>query len=217
MIEVVIFDMDGVLLDSEPFHEMARQKMYQKYGISCFKDMPKPVGKSTELFWEEMKQRCSLKKSGPDLEKEQYEIVLSGLIQNQVPLSRGLEEVMVWLKHQGIKVGLASSSTRFLVEGILCWKKLETYFDEVVTGDEVRNRKPSPEIYETIGKRLNGKPENTLAIEDSFTGVLAAKRAGVRCVGYKNLTSGQQDLSMADIRIEALIELKTVIEKGIFV
>lgn len=207
-IEAVVFDMDGVLLDSEPYHELARQKMYQKYGVLDGSSLPQPVGKSTKDFWEEIRRAFDIEKEAAFLEQEQYENVLKDLQADEAGLSKGLDDLLELLKRKKIKIGLASSSTKYLVYGILRWKKIEGYFDEILTGDEVKHRKPNPEIYKKMQTKLAVTAKETLAIEDSFSGVLAAKKAGMFCVGYRNPTSGNQDLSMADVCINSLCELE---------
>jgi HAD superfamily hydrolase (TIGR01509 family) len=97
-----------------------------------------------------------------------------------------------------IKLAVASSSHKRMIEYVL--KKLEIidFFDSIVGAEDIDRSKPDPEIFLMSAKRLNVKPEECIVVEDSKLGVEAAKKAGMKCLGYFNPSSGKQDLSKAD-------------------
>ena len=103
--------------------------------------------------------------------------------------------MLCWCVQNGWLIGLASSSTRRLVEQILNSLKIKKYFDVIVCGDEVINKKPAPDIYEKVLNLAGLKQNKAIAVEDSETGIKAAKAAGIFCYGYRNKSSGNQDLS----------------------
>lgn len=206
-LELLIFDMDGVVLDSEPLHETARQMMYRKYGIGDIQGLPDPVGKSASEFWGLVIQAGGLQQNPQSLEDEQYALVGRQVRENHIPASAGLMQVLAWAKRNGIRIGLASSSSRSLVDPVLELLHIDPYFDCTVTGDEVTRKKPDPEVYLTILRREGISAGRTAAVEDSAAGVASAQGAGIFCYGYQNATSGEQDLSDANRLINRLDEI----------
>lgn len=205
--KTLIFDMDGVILDSEPLHQNAREMMYKKYHIQLDDSFPDPVGKSSSGFWELVKLKYNRNWKSEEMEAEQYSLVGEQVRDHHISATEGLKDVLDWAKERGCKVGLASSSTRMLVECILNLLEIEQYFDVVVCGDEVEQKKPAPDVYQTALKYLKEEPSNAVAVEDSSTGIQAAKSAGLFCYGYRNQSSGEQDLSQADKIINNLGEI----------
>lgn len=205
--KLIIFDMDGVIIDSEPLHENARQMMYKKFDIKPDDSLPNPIGNPTDGYWKLCIDKYKLDENNLELEKMQYDLVLNQIIEYNLPPSNGLMEVLKWAKENNIKIALASSSTRHLVDGILKGLKVHDFFDCVIAGDEVKVKKPDPEIYLRILKKLGIKPGDAVAIEDSNPGIMAAMSAGIFCYGYNNPTSLGQDVSIADKKIDSLIEI----------
>lgn len=197
-IKILIFDMDGVILDSEPLHETARQIMYEKYDIVADESFPDPVGKSARGFWKMVGEKYGRCWDIYQMEEEQFRLVAEQVESNHTPPTKGLLKVLEWGRKEGIKIGLASSSARLLVDRVLAALKIAQYFDVAVSGDEVDNKKPAPDVYERVLQIAGFKPEEAAAVEDSGTGVKAAKNAGIYCYGYKNETSGNQNLTDAD-------------------
>ena len=208
--KIMIFDMDGVILDSEPLHQNAREILYKKYGIYNIENLPDPVGKSSSGFWEIVGKRNDRIWDSDQMEKEQYDLVAEQVRNNDQVKSEGLEELLCWCVQNGWLIGLASSSTRRLVEQILEALHIQKYFDVIVCGDEVQNKKPAPDIYEKVLRLADVSQDNAFAVEDSDTGITAAKKAEIFCYGYRNKSSGQQSLSGAD---EVINHLKEIMEK----
>lgn len=206
-LKLLIFDMDGVILDSEPLHENARQMMFQRFGIVPDDTFPDPVGNSSSGFWRQVIARCGIEGEPLDLEKEQYRLVARQIEENRIPPSEGLKELLLWAKNHRIKVGLASSSTRVLVDDALRLLEIGRYFDYTVSGDEVPAKKPAPDVYQKVLGMAGIAADNAAAVEDTHTGMLAAKNAGIFCYGYRNTTSGAQDMSAADRIINKLEEI----------
>lgn len=196
--KILIFDMDGVVLDSEPLHQRAREMMYEKYGVKPLDCFPDPVGKSSRLFWETVADICGMAWDSKQMEDEQFSLVAEQVETGRVPVTEGLLEVLGQAKEEGVKAGLATSSDRAMVERVLRALGIIQYFDIIVTGDEVANKKPFPDVYERVLEIAGINPGRAAAVEDSSAGVEAAKSAGIYCYGYRNETSGEQNLEKAD-------------------
>lgn len=204
---LIIFDMDGVVLNSEPFHEIARQAMYSRLGIRKTKDFPEPVGASASGFWRMVLEQQGLTGDPVALQQEQYQRVEDQIRENHLGPSDGLLEVFDWAKAHGMKIGLASSSTQPLVDHTLELVHVREYFDYVVAGDQVSRKKPDPEIYRKVMELAGEAPEVSVAVEDTAAGIASARGAGIFCYGYDNPTSGPQDLSGASRIIRNLREI----------
>ena len=196
--KILIFDMDGVVLDSEPLHQRAREMMYEKYGVKPLDCFPDPVGKSSRLFWETVADICGMAWDSKQMEDEQFSLVAEQVETGLVPVTEGLLEVLGQAEEEGIKTGLATSSDRAMVERVLRALGIIQHFDIIVTGDEVANKKPFPDVYERVLEIAGISPGRAAAEEDSSAGGEAAKNAGIYCYGYRNETSGEQNLEKAD-------------------
>lgn len=196
--KILIFDMDGVVLDSEPLHQRAREMMYEKYGVKPLGCFPDPVGKSSRLFWETVADICGMAWDSKQMEDEQFSLVAEQVETGRVSVTEGLLEVLGQAEEEGIKTGLATSSDRAMVERVLRALGIIQHFDIIVTGDEVANKKPFPDVYERVLEIAGISPDRAAAVEDSSAGVEAAKSAGIYCYGYRNETSGEQNLEKAD-------------------
>lgn len=205
--KAIIFDMDGVLLDSEPLHENARQEMYRELNIVLDDTFPDPVGKSCSDFWDLILEKLQIPGNGVDKERQHYQMVSQQIEKYHVGPSEGVIELLQWAKQNGMKIGLASSSSRFLVDDALRLLNIETYFDFTAAGDEVAAKKPAPDLYLKVLDAFGITGDEAIAVEDSRSGVAAAKTAGIYCFGYQNPTSGNQDLSQADQQIQKLSEI----------
>lgn len=203
-LKILIFDMDGVILDSEPLHEIARQRMFGELGIVPDETFPEAVGKSASGYWRQIVKICGLNNDPYTLEARQYHLVAQQIKESHVPPSAGLPEVLKWAKMNKIKIGLASSSNRTLVDEALAFLGIREYFDYTVSGNEVKTKKPAPDVYLKVLEMAGIAPEYAAAVEDSRAGVEAAQSAGIFCYGYKNPTSGGQNVNAADEVIEHL-------------
>lgn len=209
--KAVIFDMDGVLIDSEPGHLIQEERLFQSLGISLDKEgHNKFVGTTTQYMWNILKKDFNLKNTIDELialdRNEYYEFLTKE--EKVVPID-GIPELIKNLKSSGIKIAVASSSPLKVIEYILNTFKLYNYFDQIVTGDYVKRSKPNPDVFLYASQRLDMAPKDCIVVEDSHNGVMAAKNANMTCVGFRNPHSGIQDLSMADIIIDSFKNINT--------
>lgn len=207
--KMLIFDMDGVILDSEPLHQRARELVCEKYGIEVNEeDLPNPVGKSSSEFYSIIFEITGTKGLNPDkLEAEQFELVGRLARENNVPCNDGLIELLSWCQDNDILIGLASSSNRHLVDDILDALGIADYFSYTVSGEEIASKKPAPDVYNKVLSLAGVSAADACAVEDSAAGIAAAKAAGIYCFGYNNPTSKGQNQSEADCIIDNLIQV----------
>lgn len=198
MISTVIFDMDGVIIDSEPIYFKVEQELLQELGIDFSKkEHSKYVGRSD--LWQSIKDKYGLDFDPDEIQEREQNQYMTYLAEsfNDEPVE-GVSELIKSLNSDGYTLVLASSSPMGNIYFVLNKFGLLDFFSHKVSGDELETSKPHPEIFLEAAKMAETEPRHCLVIEDSQNGVRAAKNAGMRCVGYRNLNSGQQDLSAAD-------------------
>lgn len=204
MLEAVIFDMDGVLIDSEPVHYESNKKIMQEFGYNLEYDYYKQfIGSTLTHMWEVIKKDYEISNEISELNRmsEQYSnniIKENGYI--RVP---GAAELVKMFNDNGIKLAVASSSSAYLIDKAVSYLGIKECFDVLVSGENIANPKPSPDIFLKAAESLGVDVGRCLVIEDSANGVKAAKAAGMACVGYINPNSGEQDLSKADYLVES--------------
>ena len=204
----VIFDMDGVIIDSEPIH-MESDKMTMKYFDREISDeeLNNYVGISNPDMWSELREKYHMTASIEEI-LEKHTSYKKHLFENRklTPI-KGIKMLLDDLKNSGIRVGLASSSTKEFIEIILNNLGLLEYFESIISCDDVARSKPSPDIFIKAAEVLRVKPSDCLVIEDSSHGVKAAKLAEMKCIGFINPNSGKQDLSLADAVVCSIEEI----------
>ena len=208
MVKAVIFDMDGVIIDSEPAY-MARQEAYLKARGRKYRksDLNRLVGASNRESWELL---WRLSDPGMTMEevKEDYRRYQSG--QPPVDYARilnpGFDKTAAALRERGVRMALASSSPLVHIRMVLKECGIDGWFEEVVSGQQFTKSKPDPEIYRYTLLRLGLCPDEAVAVEDSAYGIQAAKAAGLICIALRENRFGfRQD--EADYRIETLPQL----------
>lgn len=206
--KLMIFDLDGVIMDSEPLHREAKVRVMRELGLDAEGlDLNSHVGRPNSELWDEVIAKNSLSLSSAELESRQYDSILEQLVENRTPVSRGLKSLLDLLGRLEISCAVCSSSNRTYVDRVLSHFSLKDTFSVVVAGDEVTAKKPAPDGYLLVLERAGVKSSSAYAVEDSTAGVTAAGDAGIECIGYANPTSGNQNLSGAFMRIDALDEI----------
>lgn len=194
-----IFDMDGVLVDSEPAHIQQEERSFARHGVVLDEtELSRFTGTTQRYMWNAIKTKYGLADSVDCLMADHRQQLMNVFNSTPLPPMPGVKQLLVTLKEAGLPCAVASSSPRELVELILRKAGLQLFFKEIVCGDEVKHSKPDPEIFLTAAKRLGIPPSSCVVVEDSAHGVAAAKAAKMFCVGLRNPNSGQQDLSAAD-------------------
>jgi HAD superfamily hydrolase (TIGR01509 family) len=207
MIETVIFDLDGVIIDSEPYHFLVEKQLFKEYGADITDDEHLSfVGTSSNDMWHKIKIKTDIKYSIEELVNISERKFLSYLdkVKDIKPIS-GVDELILDLYKSEFQLIIASSSSRKIINTVLKKFNLSKYFSFIVSGAELIHSKPNPEIFHEACKISSTKPERCLVIEDSENGVKAAKSANMSCVAYRNPNSGNQNLSSADLVINDFI------------
>lgn len=204
MLRAVIFDMDGVMVDSEPQHGKAAIEVLKRYGINADMEYHEQfIGSSTENMAKQVVEQNHLSVSPEQLLEELNQAKRDiHRREGYIPLP-GIQEMIPLLTHAGFKLAIASSSNPGEIETALKSIKLKKYFDKLVSSSHTEHPKPAPDIYNLVLKELGVNPAEAIVVEDSANGVAAAKAAGLPCVGYVNPHSGNQDLSQADVLLES--------------
>ena len=204
----IIFDMDGVLLDSEPMHQEIIYEVFQLEGISFDKAYIQTLtGMSAFPMWEKVKRDAQRSESVEELIKFHRDYFFKRLPEVKVPLVPHVKDVLEKFKNEGKHLSLASSSGRKLIDIFTQQTNIAHYFEVIMSGDDVQYSKPNPEIFLKVAQRYGLSATQFTVIEDSTNGVKAAKSAGMQCVGFQNPLSGGQDLSQADLLIHSMQEL----------
>jgi beta-phosphoglucomutase family hydrolase len=208
MIDTVIFDMDGVIIDSEPLHMEAEQEIFRAIGITISSEKHATfVGTSSKNMWEMIIRDHALTTPIETLieqNKIAYRKRLAVAIDAAVP---GVTELIRTLHASGFKLAVASSSVPEDIETVLAMFSLRSFFTAVVSGSNVQYSKPHPEIFLKTADLLQSDPADCLVIEDSENGVRAAKSAGMKCIGFRNVNSGNQNLTLADKVVDSIGEI----------
>ncbi|WP_096202903.1 HAD family hydrolase [Bacillus sp. FJAT-45350] len=209
MIKAVIFDCDGLLIDTETPWYWANKELYQQYDI----DLPlelyaKCIGNPTfEDFhpYEYLKEKGQLKIETKELQKK------AGAIHKRImstqELRQGVIDYLEEAKKLGVKIGLASSSNEAWVLNLLNRFDILGYFDTICTGDMVERAKPYPDLYEAALKNLQVNKHEAIAFEDSVNGLLAAKAAGLSCVIVPNEATSVLTFENHDFQIESMSDM----------
>ena len=192
--------MDGVIIDSEPTHQKLEFEMFDELGLTISDEEHKTyVGTSSIDMWTRIRETHGLNKTPEELLLYGRKKYWEALGQNRVPLVNGSQELMALLHQEGFIIQVASSATRPTVDKVIEHFALGDMIQHRIGGNEVKKSKPDPEIFLKAAKQSNSKPAHCLVIEDSTNGIIAAKEAGMHCIGYKNQGTGDQDLSLADV------------------
>lgn len=210
MLKVVIFDMDGVIFDSEEFRYRVVKKIMNDYNIEMArKEYDLYVGGTLFNMWSDLKDKYSLDMSVNDLIQRDKNSYYDYLLTNKdlVKSIKGIDALINKLTENGFYLAIASSSPMGVIKLIIDGCGLTGYFKMIVSGDDIKNSKPDPEIFVTTARRIGVNCEECIVIEDSTNGVMAAKAAGMRIIGYINKNSGNQDLSKADIIIDSFLSV----------
>ncbi len=208
MLKAVIFDMDGVIIDSEPQHARAAVLALEKFHVSIQIEYAYNfIGTSTPVMCKKMIEDFQLSATVEEIIKANEEAKETLIRSEGYPFIPYIKELMWDLHENGMKLIIASSSSAAAIESVMNSLGINGIFDGYISGMNMKHPKPAPDIFLAAAKQLGVEPSECLVIEDSNHGVTAAAAAGITCVGFANPNSGNQDLSKAAMLIEGFEEV----------
>jgi HAD superfamily hydrolase (TIGR01509 family) len=198
--KAVIFDMDGVLIDSEPTYIKIEHDMLDELGIKVDeKTKSSLVGMQMENAWNMLKSKFIISKTIEELVIDERNRFKKYMESGEVLPVKGAFELLKSVRDSGFKTAIASSSYKDEIKVSIELFGFGDYLDVVVSGEEVENGKPNPDIFNKAAKELGVNNKDCIVIEDSKNGVIAAKEANMLCIGYNDIETLDQDLSIADL------------------
>lgn len=204
-----IFDMDGVLIDSEQYYQQVEKMVFMQLGLPITPEEHLLYkGTATDEMWKRIKKKHSLELSVDELVKITGDMTIPLFRKmNQLPLMPGIVGSLEWLRGKGFSLALASSSFPEIIEIVLDRGHLRSFFQVVVNSRMAGASKPAPDIFILASRQLGVPPEKCVVIEDSYNGITAAKAAGMYCIAFNGPGSEIRDQLKADFRITRFSEL----------
>jgi HAD superfamily hydrolase (TIGR01509 family) len=210
-IAAILFDMDGVLMDSEPLHLRATQfALGDRARSYTERDNRAFFGATDAEMFRALRILFDLDASTDDLVRRKREHLVS-LVRTEGRALPGVPDVLLWLRASGLRLGLVSASPRPVIDAILDAVRLGGAFETLVSGDEVPRGKPAPDGYLMAARRLAVDPERCFVVEDTRNGVLAAKAAGMAVAAVPGPATSHEDFSTADLILPSLEALPKVL------
>ncbi|MFW6173067.1 MAG: HAD family hydrolase [Elusimicrobiota bacterium] len=206
MIKAVVFDMDGVMIDSEWIYKKACQNVLSKYGKKATEELfQAQMGRSMEEAQQIIVEMTGLKIQPEKIGKEYINEYLR-LSEELLKPNPGLYKLINSLKNR-VSLAVASSTQQSVVEKILEKFGIKKDFSAITGGDKVKRSKPYPEIYTMTSKKLGVQPANCIVIEDSPAGIESAKKAGMTVFALKTEHNSNMDIANADSQFDSLCEI----------
>lgn len=202
--QAVIFDMDGVLTDSEPLYAEAMNVVLKSTGsVLTDEDHEAIMGSSIAETWEWAHKRFSLSGKPPDW-LQAYDKAVVELLSTRAEPNPGIHSLLDEIEERGVKIGLASSSQHNWVLAVLKRLGIEGRFRAVAACEMVKEAKPAPDLYLLAASKLRVDPGACIALEDSPRGIRAGKAAGMRTIALRTGPTARMDISHADHIIDRL-------------
>lgn len=207
MIEAVIFDMDGLLIDSEPFWQLEELNAFAKKGIVLTPEMQKETyGLGTDeviMHWYNYQPWENLDLD--EIKREVFDNVKAHILREGKAM-KGVSQALHFFKQRKMPVGLATSSPRELIHTVMEVLRIENDIEVTVSAEDTGFGKPHPSVYLEAARQLGADPARCLAFEDSFNGLIAAKAARMKTVIIPEPPVDQPRYSIADLRLASLEE-----------
>jgi HAD superfamily hydrolase (TIGR01509 family) len=215
MIKAIIFDFDGLLIDSEPVWFKARKAILSEFNLDwTWNDQKNTLGVSTKDWVSYMSSKLGDKLTSEQILNTVISKMREFYTKGEAKSKPGADEALKFCKNKKFIVGLASGSYKDLLLSAIRSKGWEKYFDEILSSDDLKNGKPAPDIYIEILRRLRVKPEESIILEDSRDGIKAGKAAGANVIAVPSteVQMPEEVLKSANRIILSLIDLPQTIK-----
>jgi HAD superfamily hydrolase (TIGR01509 family) len=215
VIGAVVFDLDGVIVDSEHVWDSAREAVAREQGGRWHERAQRDMMGMSSTEWSRYMHDVIGLKDPPEEISAEVVRRLEATYREELPLIDGAPEAVARLAERW-PLGVASSSNRPIIDLVLELSSLDRFFRATVSSEEVPRGKPSPDVYIEAARRLGSDPEETAAIEDSRNGILSAKAAGMRVIAIPNerFPPGEEALSEVDVVLGSISELTPAAVEG---
>lgn len=209
MIEAIIFDMDGVLVDSEPIHIEIEKRQFKLNHVNISdEEHHKYMGTASDVMWMKIASRHDLHLPVEELiEQNRIESIRLFSELEEIPVMPGLVDLLEKLTSKNYPLAVASSSFPEIIDLILVKTDLKKYFQVVVSSQEAGKSKPEPDVFILAANKLGIIPKNCLVIEDSANGIAAAHAAGMSCVAYQGPGADPKKQKEADAIVRNYVQL----------
>lgn len=208
----VIFDMDGVIIDSEPAHFRVERQMFKELGFSLTTEEQESfLGTSGFEMFHRLKEGIGFPDTVESLVEEERTRYLRELESGRIPTVPGVSDLIADLSEAGMSLAVASSAPHEQINLVLHRYNIAQHFQVRVSGDDVPRSKPDPAIFLRTAELLRMTPNECVVIEDSSAGVEASATAGMRCIAFDAPAAPSQDLSAADVRVESMEDIRRLL------
>jgi HAD superfamily hydrolase (TIGR01509 family) len=209
MIKAIIFDMDGVLVDSEPFHIEIENRQFTLNGIPISQEEHQSyMGSTSVVMWNKIAEHHKLPLPVKELiEQNRLESIRYFSALDEIPVMPGLVDLLEKLQAKNYPLAVASSSYPEIIDLILERTNLKKYFQVIVSGQEAGKSKPEPDVFILAAQKLGIIPEQCLVIEDSANGITAAHAAGMSCFAYQGPGVDPKEQKEADAIVKSFEQL----------
>ena len=207
-LKAIIFDMDGVLVDSEPLHLLAMTRFLEQFGIEYSeKENQEFLGRKDLYIAQVLIDRYSLRLTAREL-VDGKERILDEIMHSSSAARPGVYDILKAAQQASIPAAVASSATIQAIQTVMKILDIGKYFSAFTSGDEVEHSKPAPDIFLLAASKLGVAAENCLVIEDTLNGLKAAKAAGMYSISIPCDATAHQDHSIADLRLSSLAQVQ---------
>ena len=210
MLKAVIFDMDGVIVNSEPLHHLAYKKMFEEFKLDVSNSLYESfTGQSTYSICEQLCEIFDLKVDANSLvlsKRKHFKIIFEN--DSSFEMIDGAMNLIKDYFENNLTLVLASSASMTNIERIFKKFDLNKFFKAKISGADLKESKPNPEIFVKAAELAGFKKEECIVIEDSTSGIMASKSAGIYCVGYNSYNSKNQNYDNANLVVSDLNEIK---------
>lgn len=203
MLKAVLFDMDGVIVDTEPLHHKAYKIMFKEIGIDVSNEMYHSfTGQSTKEICDFLCEHYDLSHASETLVQiKRANFSRLFFEDDRLELLEGVENLIKNYHENGLTLVVASSASMFTINNVMKRFGLNSYFKDKLSGADLKASKPHPEIFIKAANTAGCDPSECIVIEDSTNGISAAKDANIYCIAYQSEHSKDQDYSRADLLI----------------